>query len=372
MTPSGFACKTTRELVGYSNQVAYRYVGPAKSDSCSHPFDLNFSADGRLLLAGSPIEEDGSVSEIVIWDVASGKQRPALLRGDQVILSNLSFSPDGRVLAAMRSDCRMALLSSTSGAVVRLLGPGKNEMSAPPAFTPDGRIVMTAVHGLVQLWEVASGGEIARREGHKADVRELVVAPDGRTFATVSADRTVLVWDLTRLTSDAPPATADSLWKDLGSTDAVRGRRAVETLSTMRAKSIALLSERLKPVPPPDGKLVARWIADLDSDDFDTRQHGERELERLAELAGPALAQRLASKPPLESRRRIEGLLQKLDGPAMPTAEVIQAVRAVHVLECVGDAEARWLLHALAHGAAGARLTREARAALARLGAPVR
>ncbi len=85
-----------------------------------------------------------------------------MLAGDQVILNNLTFSPDGRLLAAMDSNCRIVLLRTTSGAVVQSLGPGDDKMSAPPVFTPDGRIVITAVHGLVQLWEVATGGEIAR------------------------------------------------------------------------------------------------------------------------------------------------------------------------------------------------------------------
>jgi hypothetical protein len=48
--------------------------------------------------------------------------------------------------------------------------------------------------------------------------------------------------------------------------------------------------------------------------------------------------------------------------------EVLRAVRAVEALELAGTGEARRVLEALAKGAGHDRLTREARAALRRLG----
>jgi hypothetical protein len=66
-------------------------------------------------------------------------------------------------------------------------------------------------------------------------------------------------------------------------------------------------------------------------------------------------------------RRRAEGLLAKLRGPA-EGPEVLRALRAVEALELAGTAEARRLLAALAKGSAYDRQTREAEAALRRLG----
>jgi hypothetical protein len=71
-------------------------------------------------------------------------------------------------------------------------------------------------------------------------------------------------------------------------------------------------------------------------------------------------------KKAIETRRRIEELLEKVTGlsPAR-----LQALRAIEALEKTGSREARQVLEALAKGLAGARLTEEARAADVRLSA---
>jgi len=66
----------------------------------------------------------------------------------------------------------------------------------------------------------------------------------------------------------------------------------------------------------------------------------------------------------VEQRRRIELLLAEPGLVRSP--ELRRQVRAVEVLERVGGAEARRVLEALAGGAPEARLTQEAKAALAR------
>jgi hypothetical protein len=86
----------------------------------------------------------------------------------------------------------------------------------------------------------------------------------------------------------------------------------------------------------------------------------------MGELAEPALRKELAQKRSLEFRRRAEGILEWLEGQTLP-AELLQSLRAVAVLEYLGTPEARQVLQALASGAAEARLTRAAVAALQRL-----
>jgi hypothetical protein len=197
------------------------------------------------------------------------------------------------------------------------------------------------------------------------------MSPGGRSVATVSRDRTILVWDLTRLTGALPkppllPAQLESAWKDLTNSNAAVGRRAVETLCADPAQAVALLRERLLPVKGPDSKQVARWVADLSSDDFEERQLAADHLEQLGELAGPALRAALAAKPPLEARRRITDMLAK-QRPAVLPPDALRAVRGVQVLEMIANPEARKMLAVLAGGAAGARLTQEAQASVERL-----
>ena len=64
--------------------------------------------------------------------------------------------------------------------------------------------------------------------------------------------------------------------------------------------------------------------------------------------------------------QRASRLLHEVKTPA-PSATVLRQVRAVEALERIRTAAARTLLEALSRGDAGARLTREASAALRRL-----
>jgi hypothetical protein len=53
-------------------------------------------------------------------------------------------------------------------------------------------------------------------------------------------------------------------------------------------------------------------LADLESNEFAVRRKAVAELEKLGEQVEAALRQHLESKPPLEARRRVEALLDKL------------------------------------------------------------
>jgi hypothetical protein len=127
---------------------------------------------------------------------------------------------------------------------------------------------------------------------------------------------------------------------------------------------VALLRERLAPAPRPDAKRIDRLIAELDSDDFQTRQQAMAELEKLGESAAAALRRVAANSPSLEVRRRAEQLLARLMawGP-----ERLRVLRAVEALEHAGGPDARRLLKFLAGGAPEAWLRVEAEESLARL-----
>jgi type IV secretory pathway VirB4 component len=77
--------------------------------------------------------------------------------------------------------------------------------------------------------------------------------------------------------------------------------------------------------------------------------------------------QGLVGDPSPELRRRLETLLSKLQGPITST-ETLRSLRAIEVLEHIATPEARELLQKLARGAPEARLTREAKTAVERLG----
>ena len=116
-----------------------------------------------------------------------------------------------------------------------------------------------------------------------------------------------------------------------------------------------------------DQKLLDKLIAQLDNSLFEVREKASQELENehVAELSlRKALS---AQQPSLEVRRRLERLVEKLEGP-VTSPETLRALRALEVLEHIGTAEARQVLAGLAQGAPAAHLTEEAKASLDRLG----
>jgi hypothetical protein len=80
----------------------------------------------------------------------------------------------------------------------------------------------------------------------------------------------------------------------------------------------------------------------------------------------PLLREAMGGRPALEVRRRLEPLL---DSASLRhwSPETVRGLRALQVLEQIGDAEARRLLQRIADGLPEARLTQEAEAALGRL-----
>src|SRR5262249_12406636 len=158
------------------------------------------------------------------------------------------------------------------------------------------------------------------------------------------------------------------LWEELADADAAKAASAVAALEGSPKGAAALLADRLKPIPVPDAKQVAGWGADLNADSFGAREKAAAGLARLCEPARPGVEEALKKRPSPELRRWAEELLGRLKPGGPLSAEELRHLRAVEVLEGVGTPAAKKLLEELAKGAPGARLTREAGAALRRLG----
>jgi hypothetical protein len=91
-----------------------------------------------------------------------------------------------------------------------------------------------------------------------------------------------------------------------------------------------------------------------------------RRLGEQGKAAEAALRKGLAESQSQELRRSATALLNRMRDGGL-SEEALRAARAVELLEWVGTAEARRLVAELAGGRAGAPITVEAEAALARM-----
>src|SRR5262249_38393111 len=140
----------------------------------------------------------------------------------------------------------------------------------------------------------------------------------------------------------------ESLWADLaGEEDASTAFDSVLTLAARPAEAVPLLRRHLRPVPAVEAAKVARWVAELDSDDFAVRERARGGVDGVGEVAVPALRDALAGSSSPEKRRRIAELLDRHGRPEEPGAQGLRRVRAVEALERMGTAEARRLLEDL-------------------------
>jgi RNA polymerase sigma factor (sigma-70 family) len=242
------------------------------------------------------------------------------------------------------------------------------------AFSPDGRTLARGEGDTICLVEVATGKERHALTGHDNLIRSFAFSPDGSLLVSGSYDTTALVWDLTGRRMHAGPvkpptrAELDAAWASLAGDDAPKAYAAIRTLTAAPEQALPYLAERLRAAAAADPELLARLIADLDSDQAAVRDKATAELEKLGETAVAAVHKALAGKPSAEARRRLEAIQAKLsEEPRELSGDLLRTVRVLEALELIGTPPARDLVQSLSTGPRKARAKDEAKATLARL-----
>jgi hypothetical protein len=366
-------------------------------------WSVAFAPDGKLLASASA---DNTAR---LWDVARAKEVRRFEGFGQPWA--LAYSPDGRTLAVGHQEGAVVLWDTRTGREVRQWDTGGGVW--PLAFSPDGRTIATTTwgQGPVRLWETATGRERANFNGAGGGWA-VAFGPDGRSLLACSG-ASALLWDLASLKSWETTAPGDRMhsvafsqdgtlaavggetgairlwvvgglpgrrppaaremgqeeleghWAALKELDGPRPFRAVLALVEAPGQVVPLLRGRLKAAATaePDPKLIARLVADLESDDFEVRVKATEALEKLGPAAAAALQRVVDGNPGLETRRRLQDLLDKWAGLTL-SPDDLRTLRAVEVLGRIDTPEARALLESLAKGPDGALLSREARGAL--------
>lgn len=382
-----------------------------------------FAPDGKTVVAAAARHfEDASVR---FWDITTGKELRQL-DNDQEFYS-LAVSPDGKMLA-LGTQQRVEVWDAVTGDELRVMQGKENSQFRVLAFSPDGRMLATAgLEPHIQLWEVATGKEradfrlgleappqdlryyrghdqqpisvlafsndsqtlaVAAADhaihvldlatgqelpplvGHLSAIRALRFTPDGRRLVSFDGEGMKLVWDAGRLARVArerlpqlSPTEFEKLWADLLDGDAFRTYRAARYLADDPRRGMSFLKEHLQAVPVVEPKHLEKLIADLQNENAAVRRKAMTELRTHGEAALGALSL------PVEGRRghrAVEMMVRKLE-VQYATPERARSLKALHMLEQIGTADARQLLETLARGAAGTKLTVEARAAANRL-----
>jgi WD40 repeat protein len=164
---------------------------PAVPEAARDPQVLaTFSPDGRRVAS----VQGGRIARV--WNAATGEEL-LVLRGHEDEVISVAFSHDGQRLVTTARDQTARVWRAPVDATT---GPMRQQWPLPDlaVVSPDSRHLATVSwreNRIVRLWDIATGKEHRRLQGHTRKVRCLAFSPDSRKVVTGSDDLTARIWD---------------------------------------------------------------------------------------------------------------------------------------------------------------------------------
>jgi WD40 repeat protein len=302
---------------------------------------------------------------VALFDGRDGRQRKTLA-GHRGGTMAAAFTADERMLVTGGRDKLLRFWDVDTGSA-RYAPRGQSGYVTAVAADADGRFIASGTaDGAVQVRSARGGVLLHEGRGHRGPVSALLFV--GGKLASGGMDTSVMLWDVSRLNVERPAllplgeAEREGHWKALLDGDGAKASAAQEKLALGGEAVLALVRRDVRRV---EAGQTARWVRDLDSDEYSVREAAYAGLRRCGPLVEGVLRRALRGKPSLDLTRRVERLLNDIAGG--PTADTLRHLRSVEVLEMLGTPRAEYALLDLASGASDAELTDRARSALERL-----
>ena len=149
---------------------------------------LAFSPDGKLLASG------GNGKTLCLWRVADGTSFFKSTVHKSWVTA-VAFSPDSNILASGGNE--LFLWDTATGTQLHENSRELTARISTLVFSPDGKtLVVGNWDGILELWDVRTGGLLSTHTGHTWWANVLKFSPDGRTLVSSSFwDGTILIWD---------------------------------------------------------------------------------------------------------------------------------------------------------------------------------
>lgn len=166
-----------------------------------------FSPDGQMVATAS---DDKTFR---LWDIATGREIQRF-EGHKSGVNFIDFSPDGKTIVSAGSDNTVRLWDRAAAEEIRRFEGHIGGVSVA-TFSPNGKTIASGggrggevndapvtratfiqQDHAIRLWDVATGREIHRFEGHTGEVTFLDFSLDGETFVSASSDTTARLWDV--------------------------------------------------------------------------------------------------------------------------------------------------------------------------------
>jgi serine/threonine protein kinase len=159
--------------------------------------DLAISPDGQFALTGARGTSTQS-GLLRLWSLNSGKMvHGAFERAHTGAIRAVAFLGEGRAVSG-GIDGHLVAYDLQSGRRQRTYGPQPGPIHGRTlAVFPDGRHVATAGGDkVVHVWDLNTGEESARWEGHTGVITSIALARDGSRAATAGGGGMVILWNV--------------------------------------------------------------------------------------------------------------------------------------------------------------------------------
>ena len=149
-------------------------------------WDVSFSPDGQLIASAS---RDQTVK---LW--GPNGSLVATLKGHQDSVTSVSFSADSQLIASGSLDGTVKLWRR-NGSLVRNFPSYLSQISSL-SFSPNGQLIASGGgEGTIKLWTV-DGKLVETFKGQQGVVEQVSFSPDGNMIASAGEDKTIRLWSL--------------------------------------------------------------------------------------------------------------------------------------------------------------------------------
>jgi WD40 repeat protein len=151
--------------------------------------DLAWSPDGRLL-AGA-----GKQGTLEFWDATNGDPTMPAITAHRGPTQSVAWSTDGAVVGSGGADGSIKLWDPHTGSVIRELRQAHPGGTRTLAWSPDGsKLASGGSDGVVRLWS-ADTYEVVAEVRTSAEVDDIAWSPDGSRLAGALENGTIEIWD---------------------------------------------------------------------------------------------------------------------------------------------------------------------------------
>ena len=240
-----------------------------------------FSPDGTTLASGSRKDT------VNLWDAETGEHKRTFtghsdpVSADWDYVSSVVFSPDGVTLAGGSETNTVWLWDTETGELKEALRAGKQNKSPPlvddsrvsrlksVVFSPDGTTLASmSWDKTVVLWDTETWEQKGKLTGHMGRVKNVWFSPDGTTLASWTYDRALTLWNTEKwerkgtLTSDTRDPIRSISFSPEGITVArkgqhARGLRFWDAVTGEQKGTLTDTNNVWRVALSPDGKTVA-------------------------------------------------------------------------------------------------------------------